>query len=606
MRWDKKNLDLFSTECGVYLMKNSDDRVIYVGKAKNIQTRIKQYFIPGRDGRPMVPFLTEQIEHIDTILVPTEREALFLENTLIKKHQPKFNAILKDDKTFISLMINIQHKWPMLKLIRRKGHSPSKALYFGPYTSAYAARQTLDLLTQIFPLRQCSDEELKRRTRPCLLYSIKRCIAPCVERCTKEEYDHLVNGVIQFLKGEDKTILKNLYKEMELAAEKLEFEQAAAYLQTIRQIEHVVTSDPLIMRATRKDADVLAFHRDSNEVIIAKLIFREGKMVGSDHFSFSQVAENDEELMESFLIQHYHDNKYLPYEILLPNPLTNIEALQEILHPCHLIVPQKGDKKALVELAIKNAAATFKQEKKINELQEQRLLDLAETCNLVRYPKRIECFDISHFSGAYPVASMIAFTEGKLDRKRKRLFHIKDIVKGDDYGAMRQVLSRRLLRAKEERDLPDLIMIDGGKGHLKLSLEVLQELDIASVDAIAFAKEGGRHDKGMTKEQIFLPHQSHPILLEKNSPLLFLLQQIRDEAHAAALSFHRKKRKKGLITTSLDKIKGIGPIKRQHLLRHFGSVERIQKATLEELIQVPGITTKDGERVIHFFSHIPQ
>lgn len=573
-------------------MKDVDKRIIYIGKAKNIKQRVKQYFIPGRDGRPMVPFLTEQIDTIDTLIVPTEREALLLENTLIKKHQPKFNAILKDDKTFISLMININHQWPMLKLVRYKKNPPN-GLLFGPYTSAHAARQTFDLLTQIFPLRQCSDEELKRRTRPCILYSIKRCVAPCVNRCTKEEYDKLVTSTIQFLKGKDKEIIKTLTQEMERAAKELQFEKAAAYRNTLHQIEHVITSDQLIIQSTTKECDVLSIYRNGVEVVLTQLLFRENKLIGSEHFSFSLVAENDEELITSFLMQHYSQKEEKPREVILPISLPHINEVKDILSPIQFQIPKKGDKKALVELAEKNGAAYFKQKRDAHELKERMLLDLAESCHLLRYPKRIECFDTSHLSGTSPVACMVAFTEGEKDKKRTRLFHIKGVIKGDDYGALHQVLSRRLLKAKDEDDLPDLIIVDGGKGQLNIALQVLKELDIASVDAIGIAKQEGRHDKGMTEERLFLPHQNDPIHLPPRSPLLFLLQQIRDEAHQKAIAFHRKSRKKELISSAIDKIKGIGPIKRKRLLTHFGSVKRIKEASIQELLEIPGITQKD-------------
>jgi excinuclease ABC subunit C len=605
VKFDPKLIDSFPLDPGVYLMKDANAKVIYVGKAKNLKQRLKQYFSPGRDERAMVPFLIAQITSIDTLIVPNEKEAFLLENTLIKKHQPKFNALLKDDKTFISLMVNHKHPWPMIKLVRYKGKPKEDGLYFGPYTSAYAARQTFELLTRLFPLRQCSDEELKRRTRPCLLYSIKRCIAPCVNLCTKEEYADFVKGAIRFLKGQDKEILKDLHLEMEKASNTLQFERAAALLQTIRQIEHVTQSEHLVAKPTGKDTDVLALHRQGNEAVLMQLFFREGKLVGSEHYSFSRVAQYDDELFESFILQHYKHPELLPEEILLPIALKQGDVLSEILYEAlqkkvHLLTPLKGEKRSLVAIAEKNAKATFEQEKDHQEIREKMLLDLQETCKLNRYPRRIECFDTSNISGTDQVACMVAFTDGEKDRKRVRLFQIKNIQKGDDYGAMHQVLSRRLLRAKEEDDLPDLVILDGGKGQLNIALDVFKELDIASIDAIAIAKEQGRHDKGMTNEQIFLPHHKDPILLSPNSPLLFLLQNIRDEAHAKAIGFHRKKRQKRLLTTSLSEIPGIGKIKSVRLLRHFGSIKRIKEADEAELRSIKGLTSKDIYALLRF------
>lgn len=600
MTFDQKLLEQFPVQPGVYLMKDALGTVIYVGKAKQLKNRIKQYFAISGDSRPMIPFLIRQIAHIDTIVVPSEKEALLLENTLIKRHQPKFNAFLKDDKTFISLMINHRHPWPMLRLIRYKGTPKKDGLYFGPYTSAYAARQTYELLSRLFPLRQCSDEELKRRTRPCLLYSIKRCIAPCVGKCTKEEYDTYVDGAIKFLKGQDKEILKGLYTQMQKASENLEYERAAAILQTIRQIEHVIETNTLVVKVNGKNSDALAIYREGEEVMLIQLLFREGKLIGSEHYPFSHILEEDEELLSSFILQHYRHQEGLPEEILVPIALKEAPLISEILSDAHkkriaILFPQKGEKRALVGIAEQNAAAIFKQEKDHQDLKEKMLLDLQDTLKLLRYPKRIECFDTSNISGTDPVASLVAFTDAQKDSKRTRLFKIKTVPKGDDYGAMREVLRRHLTRAKEADDLPDLIIVDGGKGQLNIALEVFKELDIASVDLIALAKEEGRHDRGMTEERVFLPENHDPIHLNPRSSILFLLQKIRDEAHRKALGFHRERRKKRTLTSALDAIPGIGQIKRSRLLRHFGSVEKIRQASDEELSEVKGITRKDIE-----------
>jgi excinuclease ABC subunit C len=608
MLFDVKLLDQFPMKPGVYLMKDTENKVIYVGKANVLKTRIKQYFVSTGDMRPMVPFLVRQIAHIDTIVVPSEKEALLLENTLIKKHQPKFNAFLKDDKTFISLMINNRHPWPMVRLIRYKGVPKEEGLYFGPYTSAYAARQTYEILTRLFPLRQCTDEELKRRTRPCLLYSIKRCIAPCVGKCSKEEYDTFVGGAVKFLKGQDKEILKELYAEMKKASESLEYERAAAILQTIKQIEHVVETQTLVVKVNGKNSDALAIYREGEEVTLVQLLFREGKLVGSEHYSFSNILEDEEDLFSSFILQHYQHQEGLPDEILLPISLKDADLISEILSESpkkkriSLLYPQKGEKRALVSIAEENAKAVFQQEKNHLELKEKMLLDLQETLKLNRYPNRIECFDTSNISGTDPVASLVAFTDGEKDSKRTRLFNIKTALRGDDYGAMREVLTRHLTRSKQADDLPDLIILDGGKGHLNIGLEVFKELDIASVDLIALAKEEGRHDKGITAERVFLPDHHDPIHLNLRSNLLFLLQKVRDEAHRKAINFHRKRRQRRLLSSVMDSIPGIGPVKRARLLRHFSSVEKIKQAAPEELKQVKGITQKDIDTLTQFFS----
>jgi excinuclease ABC subunit C len=552
--FDPADLNHFPLDAGVYLMKDEAGKILYIGKAKKLRQRVKQYFQPGRDGRPMVPFLTAQIASIDPIVVPTEKEALLLENTLIKKHKPKYNALLKDDKTFISLIINHKHPWPMIRVMRCKAKPKQDVLYFGPYTNAYAARQTLELLNRLFPLRQCSDQELKRRKRPCILYSIKRCIAPCVGKCSKEEYALYVKEVIRFLKGQNKEVTRELKEAMERAAQTLEFEKADMLLKTIEHIEQVQESKAMLVKGNGRDTDALGLFRKGHEVMVVQLLFREGNLVGSQHYFFSKVAEEDNELISSFLLQHYASAKLHPEEILLPSEM-NCALLSELLFEAtkariHLHTPKKGDKLHLVHLAEKNAKVLFEQEKAQMEQKEKLLLDLQESLHLSRYPRRIECFDTSHISGSDLVASMIAFTDGKKDAARTRLFRIKEIDKGDDYGSLHQVLLRRLTRAKQEDDLPDLIVVDGGKGQLRVALDVLKELDVVTVSAIALAKEEGRHDKGMTKERVFIPEKSEPIVLDSHSPLLFFLQKLRDEAHAKAIGFHKKRRSKRLIPSS--------------------------------------------------------
>lgn len=603
--FDLKKIDFFPSGPGVYLMKNGNKEVIYVGKAKELKKRVKQYFTSGQDERPMIPFLIEEIAFIDTIVVNSEKEALLLENTLIKKHQPKFNILLKDDKSFISIMINYKHPWPMAKIVRYKGRPKKDGHYFGPYTSAYAARQVLDLLQRLFPMRQCSDEELKRRTRPCLLYSIKRCVAPCVQKCSKDEYQSFVQGAVQFLKGKDNEIVKNLKEEMEKASDALEFEKAGAFLETIRQIEHVTEKKPIIYKTFGKDSDVLGIYRSGTDVLLAQLIIREGKLTGCEHYLFSEVMEEDSDLICSFLLQHYEKSQFFPEEILVPSPLKEKEDLEEILSEMkhkkvHISYSSKGEKKKLLELAEENAKSIYLREKSEDERREQILLEMQELFSLNRYPEKIECFDISHLSGSDLVASAVAYTDGKKDSKRKKLFLIRGIDKGDDYGALHQALSRHLFKAKEKNDLPDLLLIDGGKGQLHIAEEVLQELDIASVDLLSITKEEGRHDKGMTKERVFIPDQKEPISLDFKSPVLFFLQKIRDEAHRSVLQFHEKRRTKRLLTSSLDSLSGIGPIKKKKLLKHFGSVKKIQEADIEELEKVEGLSKKDIQILLSF------
>lgn len=594
----------FPTDPGVYLMKGKEGNVLYVGKAKNIRSRLKQYFVPGGDGRPMIPFLIPKVTHIETIIVLSEKEALLLENNLIKEYRPKYNALLKDDKTYIALKVTNKKAWPTVQLTRYRGKPEGDGLYFGPYTSAYAARGTLDLLQKLFPLRQCSDQEFVRRTRPCILYDMKRCVAPCVGKCTKEEYDHIVDRTIRFLKGQDRAVVKELYQEMEAASEALEFEKAASILQTIRQIEKTIEQQN-VDKPLGGDADALAIFRQGDEVVLCQLFIRDGKLMGSRHYHFSAIAEDDHELLQSFMMQHYVIVEEMPHEILLPLEIAESAALEELLsegkrRKVRIFAPQRGDKKSLIEMALLNAENEFKQVKDEKAIRERTLLEMQEKFHLSCYPKRIECFDNSNIMGSEPVSAMVVFTDGLKDGNRFRKYKVKTVEGPDDYATMYEVLIRRYKRAKEENDLPDLLIIDGGKGHLNVALKALADLNIININVIGVAKEAGRHDKGVTAEQVFLPNIKDPIYLKSTSPVLFLIQKIRDEAHRFAITFHRKRRSKATLKTALIDIPGIGPAKSKLLLRHFGSVKKIVEATSEQLDQVQGLSQANIEAILQF------
>lgn len=598
MLFDPAELKNFPPLPGVYMMKDAAGVVLYVGKAKNIRARVKQYFVPGRDGRTMVPYLTAQVAHIDFLVVTSEKEALILENNLIKQHWPKYNALLKDDKTFFSLMINHKHPWPMVRVVRFKGKPPAGNLYFGPYAHGFAARQTLEFLRHLFPLRQCSDKELVSRTRPCILYGLKRCIAPCVSKCTHEEYDHLVQQVIHFLKGHDSHILKELKKAMHEASEKLDFEKAARYYQMIQYIEKTVEAQK-VEKAGLADTDVIGIYREGDRVALAQLMFREGKLLNSNDRLFLHNAQTDEALLSSFVLQTYGEQEFLPKFILLPVEIPEKMDLAQLIgankRKVELICPRKGDKKALIDMAEANAKARFKREKEEETQKEQVLIAMEEAFHLTNYPETIECFDNSSISGSEPVSVMVVFTDGKKNTKLYRKYKIKTAAPSDDYGALKEVLYRRYKRAKEEDNLPDMIMIDGGKGHLSTALSILSELDISTVDVISLAKEEGRHDKGLSAEQVYIKDDPHPHFLKPHSPVLFFLQNVRDEAHRFAITFQRHRRGKRSLASALDTLPGIGPIKKQRLLSHFGSVKRILEASPEEWSQVQGINKKDIE-----------
>ncbi|MCY3974123.1 MAG: excinuclease ABC subunit UvrC [Simkaniaceae bacterium] len=596
-----KRLRDMTTATGVYLMKDDEGTVLYVGKAKNLRTRIGQYFVPGRDGRMMVPFLTSKVREVETIVTLSEKEALLLEDTLIKKHQPRYNILLKDDKTFISLAVNHKHRWPRVRIVRavaEREEGGGEHLLFGPYASAFAARTVLDLIHRMFKLRQCSDRELTSRTRPCLLFAIKRCLAPCMHLCTASEYADETAKTIAFLRGENKEVLAMLREEMRRASDALEFERAGSIRDTILQVEEVTHRTQTVVTTNKGDYDVIGAYGKEGHYMIAKLLFRQGRLTGMEPFPSGEIASTKEELLVGFVMQHYGKKGIgeLPNAILLPE-ITEHEELEVALREktrCEVSLTrattQEG--KRLTLLADTNAKHLFKQTTDRMIRADRELTMLEELCGLTRYPLIIECFDISHISGSDTVACMVAFRNGERDKKRTLLFHVRNVAHSDDYAALEEVLLRRFKRAKKEEALPDLAIIDGGKGQLKRATEVFEQLDIASVDLISLAKERGRHDRGLTCEKIHTPDRKDPICLPTRSPILFLLQRIRDEAHGTAMAFHKKTRLKRLMKSTLENVPGIGPKKKRALLQRFKSVERVFSASDEELLSVPGITKK--------------
>ncbi len=604
MPFDPNKIQKFPKAPGVYLMKNREGVVLYVGKANDLRVRVRQYFAKSGDTRPSIPFLLAKTEEIDTIVVRTEKEALLLENNLIKQHHPPYNILLRDDKSYMALKMTTKHPWPRLEIVRYKHKPKEDGVYFGPYTAAFAARETYDLIQKIFPIRECSDQELKRRTRPCILHQMGRCLAPCVHLCTKENYDRYVKEAMQFLSGKNKQVIKDLISRREEASAALEFEKAAEIQRMIERVEKTVEKQGVDF-PLGSDLDAWSLYREGDELTLTVLSVRGGKLMGTEHASFSKVAHDDDELLEPYLLQYYEGSQNIPKEILLPFTLKNAGALSEILTDLavgkvSVFTPVRGAKKAFLELAASNAKAEFSKKRNEADSTQKILLEMQERFDLTRFPDRIECFDTSHTAGEALVSVMVVFVAGKAERRSYRKYKILSTEKADDYAALREVLARRYRKAKEENGLPDLIIIDGGKGHLNTASSVLEELDISTVDLIAVAKEGGRHDKSLTNEQIFLPARKDPIHLHAHSPLLFYLQRIRDEAHRFAIAFHKEKSLKGKLSSELDSLQGIGPVKKKRLLSHFGSVKRIKEATEEELRQVEGLTSKDIQTLLEF------
>ncbi|MFZ4772817.1 MAG: excinuclease ABC subunit UvrC [Chlamydiia bacterium] len=582
-------LEELPTKPGVYLMRDADKKVLYIGKAKNLKVRVKQYY-SGHDSREMIPVLLDQVEKIETIITLSEKEALILESSLIKQHKPKYNVLLKDDKSFIGILIRDHEKWPMIELVRQKGALKEKGHFFGPFTSSRKTRELFELLTHNFPLRQCSDTELASRKRPCLLHAIKRCLAPCMQLCTQEAYQDEVKGVTRFLRGNTSELIKNYQKQMEKASEELRFEEALQILRKIEQIEHYTENQHSPIAQTTEAVDVVGYAYLGRTIIVVILIFRDGALKDRIFIEKEGTLATQNELLESILTQYLTETPSRPEEILVPDPIDSDEILEELFSIKKGIhVPQKGAKKKLLEMAQENAASLlpFMESKEGFDL----LHDLQKTLELTRLPETIECFDTSNLGGSNPTASMVTFVDGKKETKRYRHYKIQSN-HGDDYSAMKEVLTRRYSHG----DLPDLVIVDGGKGQLGLVTALFSSLEIATVDVIGLAKEQARHDKGLTSEQIFQPSKKSPIILPQG-PLLFFLQRIRDEAHRFAISYHKNLRKKRVIASVLDEIEGIGPLKKGRLLKHFKSLSAIQGASLEELQKVQGITKKDAERL---------
>lgn len=576
---------------GVYLMKDASGAILYVGKAKNLKKRVRQYYL-GTDTRAMIPLLTERTHFIDTVLVSSEKEALLLENTLIKQHWPHYNALLKDDSSFCSLRIS-NHEWPSCEIVRLRSVPTDRAQYFGPYPSASAARTALDLIQQLFPLRRCSDRELASRTRPCILYDMKRCLAPCVDRCTQEEYDKVVQQVERFLQGKDQAVLQSLREERDLAAENLDFEQAHRLQQILQSLEQVF-EEQSVDQPTRFEADVWGIYREGDEVVLAQLFIRNGKLSGLRNHHFQHVLEESDDLVSSILLQIYAETA--PPVILLGWDLPDAALLAEILstqHPVTLSHPKRGHKAQLIEMAQRNAVAGFQRASSHAERQERILSEMQAQLRLTHYPEGIEITDTSHLGGQDSVAVMVCYQDGERATERYRKYILKTALGGDDYEALREVLRRRF-RTQADAVLPQLLLIDGGKAHLEVACAILEELNIAAIlDVVAIGKESGRHDRGMSQETLWIRDQSQPILLSVHSPLLLFLQRMRDEAHRFAIEFQRSRRGKTSMRSALQSIPGIGPVKRRALLNHFGSVARIRSASIEEWAACPGINRRD-------------
>ena len=627
----KKQLEALPARPGVYLMRDAKGEVIYVGKAARLKDRVRSYFGSPRSLEPKTRALRAQVEDFEYIVCGNAGEALILEATLIKRHQPFFNIRLKDDKRYPYLKVDVQNPWPRVYITRRI--EKDGARYFGPYASAGSVRATLDLLKKLFPYRSCTKEITGTDARPCLDYYIKRCIAPCTSFCTKEEYDEVIAQIILFLEGKANDVLDRLRGQMDSAAAELEYERAAMARDQIRAIERTVERQ-MVSTTRKEDLDVYGLAREGDRACVQVFFVRGTQMTGRDHFVLEgTTGESDEAVLGSFLQQYYEGAQYVPKLVVVPFEPSDRGELETMLSvrrevDVEIRIAQRGEKRRLVEMAQENAREAL-DVLKVRWLAdstktETALEELREELSLPEVPRRIECYDNSNIQGSSPVSSMVVFVDGKPETRQYRKFRIKTVEGADDFATMQEVLRRRFKRAAKKSsafrvqssegdggrtendegsptangqrptppddawDLPDLVIVDGGKGQLRAAVEVMRELGVYDIPAAGLAK---RH------EELFVPDEEAPVVLPRASEALYLVQRLRDEAHRFAITYHRQVRGKAAKESVLDSIPGVGPKRKRALLRKFGSLKAVREADIEEIASTLGYTRALAEKV---------
>ncbi|MEE9391908.1 MAG: excinuclease ABC subunit UvrC [Planctomycetota bacterium] len=596
----------FPTEPGCYIFTGKKNEILYVGKAVNLRSRVRSYFNKNQDDRLVTRYLHLYAARMDFVVTGTEKDALILENSLIKKHKPRFNVRLTDDKTYFSLRIDLNEPWPWLTIVRKR-RKKEGVLFFGPYPSASACRGTLQFLNKIFPLRTCKDSVLLNRIRPCISYEIKRCVAPCVDYIERAEYMKIVEQTLQFLKGKNQGLIRDLKQKMKEASESLDFEAAALLRDRIQAINTTI-ENPRVTKNINRSFDVVGLYTTPEEVSLTVLFIRDGVLSSSASFRFEPLFEIDE-LLRTFLGQFYGEHRAAPEEVILPEIPADSELIESTLSDrehrrVELIVPERGEKKKLLRLAERNAEHAWIQRNEDQNKTQQTLQKLRHDLQLVRLPRRIECFDVSNLMGRHVVASCVAFTAGRPDKARYRRYKIRTVEGQDDFASMAEILERRLLRGLKEDDLPDLMVIDGGKGQLNAVNEVFRRLKIDRVDLISLAK--AREEKVGTsvlrsKERVFKPGEEIPIVLNQSSDEMMLLIQVRNEAHRFAITYHRHLRGKAQMTSILEMVPGIGKQRARALLKNLGSIAAVREADSETLEALPGITPQIIEGLRQFF-----
>lgn len=587
---------------GIYIMKDHRSEILYIGKAKVLRNRVRSYFQDSRNLHPRTRIFLDKVDDIKFLTTKTEAEALILESNFIKKHQPKYNVLLKDDKHYPYLRLTTQEKFPRLEVVRRI--KKDKATYFGPYTMVKEVRETIRLIYKIFPLRQSKDKlDGSPLRRPCLNHQMGRCLAPCAGLVSSQDYSEIVQDVSLFLKGKNTTLLKDLKTKMEAASVETRYEEAAVLRDKISAVQTVIDKQKIISTSL-EDQDVVAYCSEKDQAMVQVLIIRSGKMLGEKIFKLKSRKEMEEdETLSSFLKQYYADESILPAEVLLPHPIEDADLIASWLSEkkgmcVRIEVPVIGKKRELIRMAEENASFAMRMESDKGEVGTRSLEELQTALNLKHFPEVIEGFDLSNISGSHAVGSMVVFEHALAAKSKYRRYKISTVKGIDDYAMLREVMTRRYSRLlKENAPLPNLILIDGGKGHLNAGHDVLQALNLMDrLDLVCIAK--GKFRNNLVTDEVYLPQQKKPVLFHENSPSRFLMQRIRDEAHRFAISYHRKLRGKKTLESPLELIPGIGKKRRLMLLKKFGSLENIQKASLEELVILPGITKLLAERIL--------
>ena len=594
---------------GVYLMKDTHGEVIYVGKANSLRSRVRSYFAGG-DGRHNLQYLVPRITEIETIVTTDERQALILENDLIKKYKPHYNIRLKDDKAHLLIRIDLNHPWPRIELVRKERGDNAK--YIGPFVFGYELRTILDVIRTTLPLRTCSDRVIMNRVRPCLEYQIKRCAGPCCIEISRAKYLGWVEEAVDLLEGRNKDIFGILQKAMEKASSELRYEDAARIRDEIQVLEESALERTALSSGKK---DIIGLHRDGDKVELSVLQVRRGRLMNARTFGFEHIDLTEDELLSSFLSRYYEAEEEISEEIILPFPIEDSEVREDLYSErrgskVKILVPERGEKYKLVLLAQENAKENFIARFAAGD-GDSSLKSLKDELGLAQMPRSIECADISHFQGGSTVASVVNFQDSKPCKARYRHFHLQSQEgKPDDFASMLEVVTRHLSRCAEENQLPDLLVIDGGKAQLAKAIEARNALSLSEPVLIGLAKKrtnrlayfASGKKPSYKPERIYVEGKEFPVVLRENSKALHLLERLRDEAHRFAITFHRSTRTKRTFQSVLEKVPGLGPERRKLLLKNFGSVQRIKEASPEEIHERTGLSTALSQRIVELLT----